>query len=57
VQALVTAAIARGDREAMLHAQCGAQDFYVGLGFEPRGERFEEAGIDHIEMVRQLARD
>jgi YbgC/YbaW family acyl-CoA thioester hydrolase len=54
LQALLTAAIARGDREAMLHAQCSAQDFYLALGFAPRGEPFEEAGIDHIEMVRQL---
>ncbi len=53
LQSLLTAATARGDREAMLHAQCSAQDFYLGLGFEPRGEPFEEAGIGHIEMVRQ----
>jgi predicted GNAT family N-acyltransferase len=54
MQALLAAAIARGDREVMLHAQCSAQNFYLGLGFQPRGEPFEEAGIDHIEMVRQL---
>ena len=28
---LVTSAIVRGDHEAMLHAQCSAQDFYLGL--------------------------
>ena len=27
----------------------------VGLGFKPRGEPFEEAGIAHIEMARPLA--
>ena len=54
VQALLSAAAARGDREAMLHAQRSAQDFYVGLGFEPRGKAFDEAGIAHIEMARPL---
>ena len=37
--------------EAVLHAQRSAEDFYLGLGFKPRGEAFEEAGIAHIEMV------
>jgi YbgC/YbaW family acyl-CoA thioester hydrolase len=54
VQTLLTAAAARGDREAMLHAQSSAQDFYVALGFEPRGNAFDEAGIAHIEMARPL---
>ena len=55
LQSLLAAAAARGDREAMLHAQRGAQDFYRALGFEPRGEAFDEAGIEHIEMSRALA--
>jgi YbgC/YbaW family acyl-CoA thioester hydrolase len=55
LQALLSAATARGDREAMLHAQRSAEDFYLGLGFAPRGEAFDEAGIAHIEMVRSLA--
>jgi YbgC/YbaW family acyl-CoA thioester hydrolase len=55
VQALLALATARGDREAILHAQRSAEDFYLGLGFAPRGEAFEEAGIAHIEMVRPLA--
>jgi predicted GNAT family N-acyltransferase len=54
LQALLAAAAARGDREAMLHAQSSARDFYLGLGFEPRGQAFEEAGIPHIEMARAL---
>jgi YbgC/YbaW family acyl-CoA thioester hydrolase len=54
LQALLAAAAARGDREAMLHAQSSARDFYLGLGFEPRGLAFEEAGIPHIEMARAL---
>jgi YbgC/YbaW family acyl-CoA thioester hydrolase len=51
VQALMDAARARGDREVMLHAQRSAQAFYASLGFSPRGEVFEEAGIPHIEMT------
>jgi YbgC/YbaW family acyl-CoA thioester hydrolase len=54
MQALLRAAGARGDREVTLNAQRSAQGFYLGLGFQPRGEAFEEAGIPHIEMVRPL---
>jgi YbgC/YbaW family acyl-CoA thioester hydrolase len=54
LQALMTAAAHRGDREVMLHAQSSAQGFYVAQGFVPRGEPFMEAGIRHIEMVRVL---
>jgi YbgC/YbaW family acyl-CoA thioester hydrolase len=55
LQALLRAGTERGDREAMLHAQRSAEHFYVALGFQPRGEPFEEAGITHIRMVRPLA--
>lgn len=54
LHALLEAARARGDREAILHAQCGAQAFYREAGFEPRGAIFDEAGIAHIEMARAL---
>jgi len=54
LESLLAAATARGDREALLHAQRTAQDFYAGFGFETRGDSFEEAGIPHIEMVRAL---
>jgi YbgC/YbaW family acyl-CoA thioester hydrolase len=53
--ALLAVAAARGDREVMLHAQRSAEDFYRRLGFVPRGEAFEEAGIAHIEMIRAIA--
>lgn len=55
LQRLLDAAAARGDREAMLHAQRSAAEFYLGMGFTPRGEEFEEAGIPHVEMARALA--
>jgi YbgC/YbaW family acyl-CoA thioester hydrolase len=54
LRALVLAAAQRGDHEVLLHAQRTAQGFYARLGFEPRGEPFEEAGIVHIEMHRAL---
>ena len=55
LQALLSVAQARGDREVVLSAQRSAQEFYLGLGFTPRGAPFEEAGIAHIEMTRAIA--
>jgi YbgC/YbaW family acyl-CoA thioester hydrolase len=59
LHALADAAAARGDREVVLHAQRSAEGFYRRLGFRPRGEPFEEAGIPHITMAAPLplARD
>jgi YbgC/YbaW family acyl-CoA thioester hydrolase len=56
LDALIAAALARGEREVLLHAQTSAESFYRRAGFQPRGEVFEEAGIAHIEMVRTLSR-
>ncbi len=55
LEGLVDAARTRGDTEVMLHAQCSAEGFYTRLGFKARGPVFEEAGIQHIEMVLPLA--
>lgn len=44
----------RGDAEVTLYAQRSAEGFYQRLGFAPRGEAFDEAGIPHIEMFRAL---
>ena len=54
LHALVHTARERGDSEVMLHAQRSAEGFYDRLGFRPRGEPFEEAGIPHIEMFTEL---
>ena len=54
LHALLEAARARGDREAVLHAQCSAEAFYREAGFAPRGTVLDEAGIPHIEMARAL---
>ncbi|WP_416548607.1 YbgC/FadM family acyl-CoA thioesterase [Limnohabitans sp. DCL3] len=51
---LMDAAAHRGDTQVVLHAQCSAESFYLRSGFAPRGALFEEAGISHIEMVRDL---
>ncbi|MBD3892827.1 YbgC/FadM family acyl-CoA thioesterase [Hydrogenophaga sp.] len=54
LQALEDAARAGGERELLLHAQCSAQAFYARLGFEPEGERFDEAGMAHVAMRKRL---
>ncbi len=54
LQTLMHAAAQRGDHEVCLHAQRSAEGFYARLGFVPRGEPFEEAGIAHIEMFKRL---
>ncbi|MGQ3411680.1 GNAT family N-acetyltransferase [Natrinema sp. LN54] len=45
---------ARGFTELKLHSQTRAADFYRRLGYERRGEGFEEAGIPHVEMRKAL---
>ncbi|OOG39679.1 YbgC/FadM family acyl-CoA thioesterase [Polaromonas sp. A23] len=52
LKALMAAARERGDAEVMLHAQRSAEGFYSRLGFQPRGEPFDEVDIPHIEMVK-----
>lgn len=54
VSALSEAARARGDHALVLHAQRSAEGFYARLGFEVRGEPYEEVGIPHVTMVRTL---
>jgi YbgC/YbaW family acyl-CoA thioester hydrolase len=54
LDALLDTARARGEREAVLHAQIAAAPFYERAGFTRRGPVFDEAGIAHIEMLRAL---
>lgn len=54
MQALTQVAHARSDQEIVLHAQRTAERFYARLGFTSHGQPFEEAGIDHIEMIKGL---
>ena len=51
---LLDAARKRGDREVVLHAQCTAENFYKRQGFTRRGEVFQEADMDHVEMAIRL---
>jgi predicted GNAT family N-acyltransferase len=44
----------RGFRRAVLHAQLTAEGFYLKNGYIPEGEVFEEAGIVHRRMFREL---
>jgi predicted GNAT family N-acyltransferase len=44
----------RGAREIVLAAQIRAESFYAQLGYEAYGDRFEEAGITHTMMRKQL---
>ncbi len=44
----------RGVDGIMLHSQLYALDFYKKHGYEPLGEVFDEAGIQHLEMRKKL---
>ena len=54
LDALIQAARQRGDTQLQLHAQCSAEGFYRRAGFTPEGAPFDEVGITHIRMVKQL---
>lgn len=41
-------------REVYLHAQVQALPFYEKRGYKPRGDVFDEAGIDHQEMYKEI---
>jgi predicted GNAT family N-acyltransferase len=51
---LIEVARRRQFRKALLHAQLHAEGFYRKNGFTPLGEVFEEAGIAHCTMTREL---
>jgi predicted GNAT family N-acyltransferase len=41
-------------RRIGMHAQTGALSLYLRAGFRPYGERFDEEGIEHVGMERDL---
>ena len=47
-------AAAAGAEEMELSAQISAQRFYAREGYEPVGERYLDAGIEHVTMRRKL---
>ena len=54
LQGLMSAARDRGDRAVLLHAQCSAEKFYQRQGFVSQGDVYQEAGMDHVNMVKTL---
>ena len=44
----------RGVSGIMLHSQLYALEFYKKQGYEPVGEVFQEAGIEHLEMRKKF---
>lgn len=52
--ALVEAAERRGDTSIELSAQQQVEAFYRAQGFEPVGEPYDEVGIRHVKMRRDL---
>ncbi|HKP66245.1 MAG TPA: GNAT family N-acetyltransferase [Casimicrobiaceae bacterium] len=51
---LIDTATTRGDRQVIVNAQVAAMPFYERHGFRPSGDVFEEAGIAHRVMTRDL---
>lgn len=47
-------ALAAGARRLVMHAQTAAMSVYLATGYEPRGEPFDEVGIEHLAMEKQL---
>ena len=43
-----------GLRSVWCNAQVSAEAFYRGIGYRAVGERFNEAGIEHVRMEREL---
>ena len=54
LDALLDLARQDGLPDVHLHAQSAAIAFYQRAGFHPRGEPFDEAGIAHVDMHRDL---
>lgn len=54
IDALMSSAKQRGDKEVRLHAQRSAEGFYQRQGFVAHGAPFDEVGIAHIEMRKAI---
>ncbi|MFC7077844.1 GNAT family N-acetyltransferase [Haloarcula halophila] len=55
MEAAEAAARDDGAMEAVLHGQRRVEEFYTGIGYEIVSDEFEEAGIPHVEMRKELA--
>jgi predicted GNAT family N-acyltransferase len=47
-------AVAAGARRMVLHAQTSALELYLRAGYAGDGEPFDEEGIEHLKMAREL---
>jgi len=54
IRAAMASAKARGLQHVRLGAQIHALEFYAKLGFTAEGPVYDDAGIDHRDMVRDL---
>ena len=55
LMALVEGQLAgEGVRECELHSRMNVADFYEKLGYEREGEVFEEIGLPHVKMRKEL---
>ena len=55
VETLMVQAQSQGCTRVWLASQCQATRLYEKLGFVSDGDVFQEAGIDHIKMSRELS--
>lgn len=54
VEEMLKKAVKDGIKEVFIHAQVYAQGFYERIGFKSYGEKFNDAGIEHISMSIQI---
>ena len=54
LDAVLRSAKAAGMKEVFMNAQVHAEPFYERAGFVSEGERFMDAGIEHVRMRRSL---
>ncbi|MFU0824492.1 GNAT family N-acetyltransferase [Clostridium sp.] len=51
VKMLVKRGLDKGAEKIIIHAQTAVEEFYKKLGFKSFGEKYYEAGIEHINMI------
>lgn len=56
MRAIEDVARQEGCTRARLHAQTAVEEFYRNLGYETTSDVFEEAGIPHVKMEKDLTR-
>jgi predicted GNAT family N-acyltransferase len=54
MRTLEATAVERDIDRLVMHAQTHVQAFYLSLDYEMTSDVFEEAGIDHVEMEKEL---